>query len=41
MWSVGTILAGLLSFMQEDAATAGSIATSAADKVRWMCDGCV
>ncbi len=34
MWSVGTILNGLLSFMNEVAHTTGSIATSKAEKRR-------
>lgn len=34
MWSVGTILNGLLSFMNEAAHTTGSIATSRAEKRR-------
>lgn len=34
MWSVGTILNGLLSFMGEAAHTTGSISSSAAEKRR-------
>mmetsp|Transcript_9280 Transcript_9280/g.23699 ORF Transcript_9280/g.23699 Transcript_9280/m.23699 type:complete len:241 (-) Transcript_9280:20-742(-) len=34
MWSVASILTGLLSFMYEDQVTAGSIQTSAAEKRR-------
>lgn len=34
MWSVGTILNGLLSFMYENNITTGSISTSKADKRR-------
>jgi len=33
MWSVGTILTGLLSFMYDSQPTTGSINTSKADKV--------
>lgn len=34
MWSVGTILTGLLSFMYDNQPTTGSITTSKAEKVR-------
>lgn len=34
LWSVGTILNGLLSFMNESSHTTGSIATTAAEKRR-------
>ncbi|KAI8468077.1 MAG: ubiquitin-conjugating enzyme/RWD-like protein [Monoraphidium minutum] len=41
MWSVGTILTGLLSFMYDSQPTTGSITTSRGDKVRAAVSCCV